>query len=278
MANPNPTRISDPIWRLWTDFLAFEPTAKLSGVYADKPGYHNYRAALPSTDYSSGRDVANDKLGPSDKASAIDITLSTEKMKLYSKRLRDACVRRDSRLFKDGQPIIREFIGTLDGSTVYCYVLVGGQPLGVNGSYGPDPGRDTSHLWHIHISIIRKFINDWDAISGILSILKGEDENDMDYATFLSYYKKAITDDAVEMRDRAIAWQYVGGGIDAGYSTLKVFNEIHQTVKGLKEDVAALKAAPTATVAEATVTISDEQLERVLRKIIGSVDNTTPTA
>lgn len=175
--NPSPTRISSEMWRFWEEFKAFETSVQLGGIYANKPGYHNYRANLPSTDYSV-EEVRNDRAGSSQHASAIDLSLSTAKMKLYSKRLADAYKRKDKRLYVDGEPATREFIGTLDGTTVYCYMLTGGVPQGVGADSGPDPGRDKSHLYHIHISIIRKFIRDWRIYSGLLSILKNESLED----------------------------------------------------------------------------------------------------
>ena len=174
MANPNPTRISDAMWWLWTEFDKLESSALLGGVYAAKPGYHNVRSALPSSDYSTGRDIAADKLGPAGKASAIDLTMSAAAMKLYSKRLDDAARAKDPRLRKGGRPILREFIGTKDGKTVYCWVFVGGKALGVGADSGPDPGRDSSHLWHLHLSFIREFIDDQVAHEQAFSVLAGE--------------------------------------------------------------------------------------------------------
>jgi hypothetical protein len=174
MANPNPGLITDAMWWFWTQFDAHEKTALLGGIYANKAGYHNKRSALPAKDYSTGRDVANDKLGPSDKACAIDLTMSAAAMKLYTKRLDTAARARDPRLYINGQPILREFIGTLNGTSVYCWVFVGGRALGVGADAGPDPGRDKSHLWHVHLSVIRKFIDNKAALAQILSILKGE--------------------------------------------------------------------------------------------------------
>lgn len=173
-SNPNPTRISDALWSFWLGFGALEPAVKFGGIWAEKPGYHSYRSRLPGTDYSSGRDVAADKLGPSDKASAIDLTMSTEAMIRYTRRLDVAARARDPRLYTAHGPVLREFIGTKDGKVVYCYVLVGGKPLGVGADAGPDSGRDSSHLWHLHLSIIRAFCADATALTGVLSVLKGE--------------------------------------------------------------------------------------------------------
>jgi hypothetical protein len=175
--NPSPSRISPAMWELWEGFRAVEKKAKLGGVFAPKPGYHNARENLGSKDYSVGQ-VAGDSAGAAKWASAIDLTLPPAEMKKYSKRLDDAMKTRDPRLFLDDEPILREYIGTLDGETVRCHVLVGGKRLGVGADSGPDFGRDSSHLWHIHLSVIRKFAADAVALRQILSILKGDRKQD----------------------------------------------------------------------------------------------------
>ncbi|GAA3750731.1 hypothetical protein [Micromonospora maritima] len=198
-ANPNPTRISGALWDFWLGFDALEPTVQLGGVYAPKPGYHNYRAAVPGSDYSSGRDVADDKQGSKDFASAIDLTMSTEAMIRYTTRLDAAARARDPRLFTAQGPVLREFIGTKDGKTVYCYVLTGGRALGVGADSGPDPGRDKTHLWHLHLSIIRRFCDDKAALDGVLSVLRGESlatwqaRNGDDMANFTDAHAATLT-------------------------------------------------------------------------------------
>jgi peptidoglycan hydrolase-like protein with peptidoglycan-binding domain len=175
-SNPNPTRTSDALWWFWTEFKKIEPSAQYGGTYAEKPGYHSYRDRLKKTDYSV-EDVANDRKGSGTKCSAIDLSMSDAAMRKYSKRLDAAMRARDKRLFIDGKPILREFIGTKDSKSVYCYVLVGGKQLGVGADSGPDSGRDKSHLWHIHLSFIRLFNESRDAMERVLSILKGESED-----------------------------------------------------------------------------------------------------
>ncbi|MER7167019.1 hypothetical protein ABT336_13255 [Micromonospora sp. NPDC000207] len=172
--NPNPTNISNALWAVWTGFGAAEPTALLGGILANKPGYHNRRNAVKTTDYSSGRDVVADKQGSGELSAGLDLTMSTAAMIKHTRRLDVAARARDSRLYTARGPIIREFIGTLDGRVVYCYVLTGGKALGVGADAGPDPGRDKSHLWHLHISIIRAFAADAAALDGLLSVLLGE--------------------------------------------------------------------------------------------------------
>lgn len=172
--NPNSATISTPLWDLWTGFDALEPTAVLGGIYARKSGYHNVRSALPGSDYSV-HDVAADRLGPSHMSAGIDLTMSSAAMRRYTARLDKAARARDPRLFPPGKPpVLREFIGTLDGRTVYCYMLTGGIPQGVGRDAGPDWGRDSSHLWHLHLSIIRAYLQDRAALAGVLSVLKGE--------------------------------------------------------------------------------------------------------
>jgi hypothetical protein len=172
-ANPNPTRISSAMWRLWEDFHQWEPKSKLGGIYADKAGYHNYRNALPVSDYS--RRLSADMRGSGTKASAFDFTMPTAEMKKYTTRLDVAARARDERLYPPGHaPVLREFIGTKNGTDVYCYVLHGGEALGVGADAGPDPGRDSSHLWHLHGSVTREYNEDWNALDGVYSVLIGE--------------------------------------------------------------------------------------------------------
>lgn len=171
--NPNPGRISGPLWWLWTDFDSFEPSVQLGGIYAAKGGYHDTRQAAGSGDYSVG-EVPADRNGPGDKASAIDLTMPQAQMIKYTTRLRDAAKRRDERLYIGGVPILREFIGTDNGSRVYCYVLTGGRARGLSADASDDWGRDSTHLWHVHLSIIRQFCADSGAMSRLASVMRGE--------------------------------------------------------------------------------------------------------
>lgn len=162
VANPNKSRITDPMWWMWLRSDEVFSSARLGGFYAVKPGYHNVRNNLPSSDYSVRR--PEDKLGPGDKSAGFDLSLNAAEMKIATARLEKAA--------KDvNDPRARymaEFIGTKDGRRVYCRVITG------QGKGFDDWGRDETHLWHVHISIMRKYIADWTAIDAIVSILVGE--------------------------------------------------------------------------------------------------------
>jgi hypothetical protein len=161
--NPIPGRITPAIWRLWTQFDAVEPTVLLGGIFAAKRGYHNTRLTNQRNwpgDYSIR--LPHDLLGPRDKAGALDLTMSAAAMKRYTARLDAAAKARDPRLYPGGRPVLREFIGTKDGRKVYCYDLVERRVY---------HNRDRTHLWHIHLSVTRRFVGDWAALAGVLSVL-----------------------------------------------------------------------------------------------------------
>lgn len=165
--------------RFYEAFRAREAQVRNGGIDAEKPGYHNKRSMLPSSDYSVGQ-VGADKRGSAYVGCANDLTFLDAQggdyrtIGLYSRRLRDACLRRDPRLWLYGGPVLREFIGNCGDGKVYCYVLTGGAPLGVGADSGPDPGRDTSHKWHIHLSWIRQYSQDPVAADAVLSVMFGE--------------------------------------------------------------------------------------------------------
>lgn len=157
MPSPNPSAITNPMWNFWLAFKALEPSVRMGGIYANKPGYHNKRSNLPKSDYSVR--LAADKTGPN-HAAAIDLSLPPAKMKVYS-----------SRLLKSGKDMkdergnyLREFYGTINGRSV-----VGWDFQSVTASTS-----DTTHLWHIHLSFLRKYLNDPKAFRAVMSILRGE--------------------------------------------------------------------------------------------------------
>lgn len=140
------------------------PGVKLGGIYANKSGYHNSRnnlkaAAKWRNDYSITQAPA-DLEGDGDAASAIDLTPDTQELqRLFTRRLMAATKADDD---PRAYPI-REFFGTENGQTV----------TGWSRWRGKEATSDSSHLWHVHISIYRKFANDEAAMRGIAEIVCG---------------------------------------------------------------------------------------------------------
>lgn len=162
--NPNPTYITNEMWKLWDDCVGIIPSVKLGGIYANKSGFHNTVNANKSrwpNDYSL-KGIQN-LTGPYDKARAIDLTMSNADMVTYTQRLINACNANDPRVAG-----MREFFGTVDLKNV------------VGRAHDSDTGAwrfttsDSSHLWHIHISIFTFYCNNAQVMSGIASVLKGE--------------------------------------------------------------------------------------------------------
>lgn len=168
MSNPDPARITDEIWYLWEHLHALEPKSKLGGIYASKPGYHSTRADNQARwpDNYSITD-AEDKVGPPDKAAAIDWTFPDAQagdyttIAKYSKRLLEAGARGDPRV--SGW---REFYGQGDTDT---------HVEGYDFRYGDTATSDPSHLWHIHLSCDRGKVASRANMDALLSVLRGDD-------------------------------------------------------------------------------------------------------
>lgn len=150
---------------LWPGLKTLSPGSKLGGILARKPGYHNSRDHLPSTDYSVAQ-FAIDREGPATEGSAIDWTFPDAQagdfrtIAHFSRLLLDAGRSGDPRTYP-----MREFFGNADSDT---------SVEGWDFAKGRASSSDSSHLWHIHISIHRKYINDPAAMRSILSILAGD--------------------------------------------------------------------------------------------------------
>lgn len=158
---------------LWPGCKALAPSVSaLGGITVNKGGYHstrNWLRANEPNDYSI--QLPADKLGPGDEGSALDWTFTDAQrsnfgtIAKFSRRLYEAGQRKDPRAYP-----LREFYGNIDSDrTVEGWSF-----------YRDRPGSsDSSHLWHIHFSVYRKYINDAAAMRSILSILSGEEDEDM---------------------------------------------------------------------------------------------------
>ena len=132
------------------------PTAQLGGIYAAKPGYHNKRDNLPPSDYSV--QTPDDQLGPGNLAAALDITLNTADMPRLTQALIDLTLAGDGRV-----QTLREFFGTVNGHDV----------VGMDVRDKRWETSDDSHLWHVHISVYRRFAGDHDAMDQVADAILG---------------------------------------------------------------------------------------------------------
>lgn len=134
------------------------PSAQLSGIYTDKPGYHNCRDRLPSSDYSVQRSW--DKKGDAGAGGALDVTLSDADIKKFTQRLID-----ETKKSSDNGPLraLNCFYGTTNG-----YDVTG---MDVPGQYWVT--SDDSHLWHNHLSGKREFANDKAAWLDVADVMLG---------------------------------------------------------------------------------------------------------
>lgn len=151
--------------------------ATLSGIVGDldhreSGGYHISREDQPASNYSV--QLPEDRAGGSSWASAVDMSMSAEQMKLVTGRLlASAKDETDLRL-----NYVREFYGTLDGETV----------VGYDTYYGTPATSDDSHLWHVHISFLRAHADDPAAMAAVLSVITAAPRgDDMEQADKLAY-------------------------------------------------------------------------------------------
>ena len=139
----------------WSTIKQAIPSARLGGIYARKPGYHNSRNGVGAGDYSRQR--SDDRNGGDPNgASALDITLSDAQMKICTQRLITAVRNKDPRV-----RAVREFFGTVNGRTV----------TGLD-AQGYWVTSDASHLWHIHVSGYRRWNNshaEWQKIASVIT-------------------------------------------------------------------------------------------------------------
>jgi len=134
------------------------PQAILSGIVGDSAhtyGYHRGRNYVGSNDYSV--QTPPDKKGNGEAASAIDMSWSEANWQYtVSQRLLNA--KNDSRM----NPI-REFFGSTDGRNVCGWDYYGNYSV----------TSDDSHLWHVHISVLREYADNDAALQGVAQVITG---------------------------------------------------------------------------------------------------------
>jgi hypothetical protein len=184
-ANPNPQRISAPLWSLvqrCTDLTGTSFSAEYGGTWLRKPGSHADTAWLKANypnDYSLKGSKQNITTGPlSAYGRAFDWTFPSaqagdwSEIGVYSNRVKNAWNSNDPRMY-----------GVFE---ILCQTPEDKQPEG----YVWYPEKkfrvpDSSHEWHMHIGILTQYINDQAAMDALFSVLVGassiQEVDDLDF-------------------------------------------------------------------------------------------------
>lgn len=144
-------------------------TMRRSGIVGDaghRRGYHRGRAVLPSSDYSV--QAPADKRGDGWACCGIDISFGPIEMKIATRRLMNACRPNSQGNYDPRIEPIREFFGTLNGDRVTGWNRYpsSNRKVGYTTS-------DSSHLWHVHISVFRQYATDEAKMRGVADVLNG---------------------------------------------------------------------------------------------------------
>lgn len=147
---------------LWSLLQGKVSGIRLSGIVGDAAhnyGFHRARNEVSSSDYSR-QGPWNDG-GPSNYASAIDLSMPPASMKAVTNRL----IRSANDPDDPAMEVVREFFGTTNGTSV-------------NGRAHTSPtggwsfaSSDKSHLWHVHISFFRDFMANSEANKAKMRLL-----------------------------------------------------------------------------------------------------------
>lgn len=232
--------------KLLLDYLDVEPTLARSidlepgevGIVGDAAHAgegDSYHLGLPeqSTSGYSVRESERDR-ALSQYACALDVgsfTVTTPKGTYDLPHFSAWCVAQCKANAPDTRDI-REVIYSLDGKNVRRWDRLGRRSTG-----------DTSHRWHTHFSYFRDAIKagrDQTPLFRRYLTAIGLLEDDMTPDQFVALLK----DPQVAAQMRALPWQYTGGGIPAGMSTLGVLNQTLVVVRALAETVARESASP----------------------------------
>ncbi|MFI2650213.1 hypothetical protein [Micromonospora fulviviridis] len=138
--------------------------------------------------------------------------------------------------------------------------------------------RASTDRGHIHLSGLTGYETSTIAAGyDPVARIRGDDDH-MDRTEFLGHFKAAILDPAIAVQLRAIPWQYVGGGIPKGMSTLGVLNELVTTSRALASkvdlDPAELEAIRTAA-REGAAAAADGVAAAVVAKLPADADRMT---
>lgn len=158
------TRATDELRELARQWKLLFKSAEISGIVGDtthrrRGGYHISR--MDQTDKANYSVVRpDDKLGPDDTASAVDMNLNPADMVVCTKRL----VAAYDNVNDPRRKYLNAFNGTLDGKVAQRWDV-----------YAKTVSwASADHLWHVHLSIRRRYSASPTAVKAILSMLRGE--------------------------------------------------------------------------------------------------------
>jgi hypothetical protein len=240
------------------------------GIVGDEDhrgGYHCGEDRLnPSSDYSVV-ESPRDRTGLTGYASALDVGQFEVRVagKVHNLRTFSVWLVAQCKANTPDTRDIREVIYSPDGRTVKRWDRLGRRTSG-----------DTSHRTHTHISVFR------DATKA------GRDLT----AVFRRYLTEIGVIEGDDMATPQEVWAHritsPGLGVDAvAGDWLKKIETVRRELEDARKDLLAARALldqAAADVAEikarpaGTVVLDDEQLERALRAVLGSVDGATPPA
>lgn len=265
--------------RFMREFLSREPKARNGGIAPGDPnqgGYHNSRNKLYSigktNDYSVR--LSWDKAGDGDAYCAVDIVFVDAQngdyttIRKYMNRIKAAFDRNDSRL-----AFFREFLGQQDAD---------GNPEGFDIPNHSTRTPDMSHMWHIHISILRQYAALWAAWQELLDVLfdvnpVGEEDMDSDQNRRLVNVDEHFLHSTLK-GDKTVKYR-VGTG-NAPSDFVEMPNYVNRTLDSIKADVATLVAAQQSPVpvtvdasAVAEALRNDAEFINVLAKAVADEDH-----
>src|SRR4249920_1618850 len=142
----------------------------ITGKAAHKSGYHrSYTKAVAADPNNYSTILADDKNSDHDAVAALDISVPPELMKIVTARALAAARAGDPRFYG-----CREILGTVTGSTTtgWNFHATGSGSRSKVGII-PSSGIDSSHLWHVHISMLRKYATDPAACKAVGAVLAG---------------------------------------------------------------------------------------------------------
>jgi hypothetical protein len=141
------------------------PAAVFCGILGVSPGhcygYHRSRNwdrafSCSRPDYSI--QLAEDNRGNGNAASALDICWTDPSPHQYDVTRRLLAAKNDPRMAP-----VREFFGSVDGVHVVGWDFHGNYPV----------TSDSSHLWHVHLSILRSHSQDYAGLQGVAEVITG---------------------------------------------------------------------------------------------------------